>query len=279
MRTRAPNTAVPLFEPMEPRTLLSASGGIHAAAKRGRWTRHASAEPRSYLVAFYGLGGAGFGNGWLAQIAKDAGNATGSSVHLYQETDGDRAVRDFFAFVDANGDHVLSAQEIGGVTVRAVGYSFGGIQASEFTRSLTQTRHPILGYKLATYVPVQSLVTIDPVNSTPFKHTDGPVGNVLNFYNYYQVNPFSSSMTLTDRSGNATGQISLSDAPLNPVGGELPTAAVNSQQTLVDSGDWGNNATTLYYDRRHYGTVKGADVNHTTMPFFVYPYAEQDLTT
>src|SRR5438067_2350699 len=122
-----------MLETLESRTFLSAQPFSTGVAKQAKATpsraRHAISQQR-FVIGFYGLGGQGWDNSWLATTADTAGKNTGSTVLKYQEDDGTSAESDFFASVDQNGDHVLSAAEIDATTVRVVGYSFGGVQAA-----------------------------------------------------------------------------------------------------------------------------------------------------
>ena len=277
------STPAILLEPLEERSLFSvpsslqikpstASKAPQAPAQRAvaqPLVRHRTARSANFVVAFYGLGGGGFGNEWLRATADAVGQQTGSVVRKYQETQGSRALVDLFRSLDTNSDRVISTGELATVHIRVLGFSFGAVQGADFTRSLTQTRRPILGYRLAAAVPVDVLVTIDPVNVTPLKHTDGPVSNVRSFVNYYEFNPNEATMRLTDRAGRPAGTITFSDV-INPVGGPLPSSARRTRQTLVDYGAWASRSVTHYLNRRYYGTMNGADVNHVTMPWYLY---------
>ena len=265
------------IEALESRTLLS--GAIAASVAAPRSGAHpAASATRNYVLGFYGLGGASFGNSWLAATAQAIGGGVGATPVLYQQDQGQQAVTDFFKFVDRNGDHILTAAEIDNVNVQAIGYSFGAVQASEFTRSLTATsRRGLYGYRLATFVPVQTLITIDPVNTQPGKHTDGPLSNVAQFLNFYELNPGGTTIPLTVRGTRRSGGA----APFNSsniIGGLLPSAAQSSSQTLVDHGGPLTNVyVTQSFSHFTYGTLKGGDVNHMTMPWYLYSTILSDL--
>jgi hypothetical protein len=239
------------------------------AAKKKRAVAAEVSPPRKYVVGFYGLGGASFGNAWLAQTVTDVGGAEDATTRLYQQDQGQAAVTDYFAFVDVNGDHVLTADEINNVTVDVIGYSFGGVQASEFTRALTATgRRGLYGYRLGDTMPVHMLVTID-----------GPLRNVAYFYSYYQTNPGSSTITLTPRGRAKAATTYTFDGSNNPVGGPLPSIARHGAQIQVDGdGPFSGVTITQAYSHYDYGTLQGADVNHMTMPWFLYQTILQDFT-
>src|SRR5947209_12043526 len=76
---------------------------VQAAAKKR--ASAADSAPLRYVVGFYGLGGPSFGNSWLAQTVSDVGANEGATTRIYQQDQGQQAVADYFAFVDANGDH------------------------------------------------------------------------------------------------------------------------------------------------------------------------------
>jgi hypothetical protein len=273
----------PTIEALEPRRLLSAWGGLpNSAPSRTSPAAHTvqrhrrAAAPKSYLISFYGLGGGGFGNDQLSKLATAAGKADGASVRKYQQTDGTTALQNLLHAMDTNHDHTISTAEINNASVRVVGYSFGAIQAANFTRSLDSTG-TIAGCTLAAPIPIQTLVTIDPVNYTPLKHTDGVLGNVRNFVNYYELNPSAATLQLASKKGGKpAGTATFSDT-INPIGGTLTTFAVASQQTLV-SGTWANRSVTRPFNSKSNGTLTGSGVNHTTMPWYLYDDVLTNLT-
>jgi hypothetical protein len=278
--------AQPGLERLEPRRLLTAWGGgasvsapsepapaVHVVQRARRDT-----APKNYLISFYGLGGVGFGNDQLSKLASAAGNKGGATVRKYQQTDGDTALKNLLRAIDTNHDHTISVAEINKASIRVVGYSFGAIQAVNFTRSLA-TAGTLEGCTLTAPIPIQTLVTIDPVNYTPLKHTDGVLGNVQNFMSYYELNAGASSIALTSKkSGKPTGSVTFSDT-VNPIGGTLTSFAVSSQQMLVDYGDWANRSVTRSFNSKSNGTLTGAGVNHSTMPWYLYNDVVSDLTS
>jgi hypothetical protein len=127
----------------------------------------------------------------------------------------------------------------------------------------------LYGYLLAAAVPVTTLVTIDPVNSQPGTHTDGPLRNVASFISYYQLNSGSSNIALTSRGTNRSAGTA-SFGP-NATGSVLTSGARHTTQTLVDNGGpLSGVVVTQAYSHLTYGTLNGAGVNHMTMPWYMY---------
>lgn len=240
-----------------------------------------AATPGNFVVSFYGLGGAGgFGNDWLDNIANAAGKSTNSVVRKYDENKGGSALRDLFHSIDTNHDHSISAREVKNVKLRVVGYSFGGIQAANFARSLNSTGATIKGYRLRAAIPVRSLVTLDPVNSSPAKHTDGVPANVRVFSNFYQRKGGETKITLYMRNWP---HLKLTTININDnneiIGDTLPSAARKTKQIRLDVGSLANVTVKHKVQSQADGKLKGKDTNHGTVPFFAYDWALTDLTS
>src|SRR5207248_8688347 len=133
------STSAIMFEALEERSLFSVPSDLqinpstvskaaqvpaHRAAKAHPLVRHRTARAANYVVAFYGLGGGGFGNEWLRAAANAVGQQTGSLVRKYQETQGSRALVDLFRSLDTNGDRAISTGELANVHIRVLGFSF-----------------------------------------------------------------------------------------------------------------------------------------------------------
>jgi hypothetical protein len=77
---------------------------------------------------------------------------------------------DYLGSADRDGDKKISFAEAESRPVRVVGYSFGGLQAVNFTYNLNRVGPLIAGYKLAEPMPVSSstarLLTIMSQTST-----------------------------------------------------------------------------------------------------------------
>jgi len=279
-----------MIETLEPRAMMSAAPGVAPLTSVHR------PHTTGYLFAFYGsaLGGpvgVGFGNQWLRNLANDAGTATGSQVNILpEETGGPTALADLLKDLDTNHDHIISPKEIRAATVRVLGYSLGGIVATNFTRSLDAAGQRVDGYRLDAAIPVETLVTIDPVNYPitfpPLQHTDGPESNVRNFYNYYETGKSGGKSTLAlynHATGKSEGSVAYNDTTipvLGPLhGGSLDSSALVSTQIDVGSGVFADEAVdhSTFEGSATDGVLLGKNVDHTTMPFYAYPAALRDL--
>jgi hypothetical protein len=303
----------PAIETLEQREMLSgtvstshsaAIGGNVSAVESGKTPSLAASAARrrrrshtsGFLFAFYGYAGGGpaglgFGNEWLRNLANDAGVATHSKVEILpEETGGPTALADLFKALDTNHNKTIQPSEIRAATVRVVGYSLGGIEAANFTRSLDAVGKRVQGYKLDAAIPIETLVTIDPVNYPinfdPLKHTDGPASNVRNFYNYYESGKSNGKSTLAlfnYASGKSAGSASYNESSFPIVGylhgDSLDSSALATTQIDVNSGTFANTPIrhALGEGSDIDGQVIGKNVDHTTMPFYAYPMALPDL--
>ena len=185
-------------------------------------------------VGFYGAGEAGadprFPNVWANEriqiLAKQLGGTiregAGRDGLPYKWEDGELALRTLARNLDLNGDKRISAREAAR-DVRVFGYSWGGVQAIDFTRTLSRsgiisyktvrkpnfpsgqkpggmfTTQSVREYILRAPVPVQVLTTFDPVNSPTdlpildqiirifINSTGEPQANVKRFINIFQT--------------------------------------------------------------------------------------------
>jgi len=273
-------------EVLESRQLLSGTGAmseirtaaLSVAGDALHVRRQAPATAtHGFIYAFYGLGGTGFGNQSLAQLANDAGSTYGLTVGKYQYNEIDSALTNFLSAIDTNHDHIIQASEIANISVNLVGYSYGGITAANFSRDLVKTRRGIDGYTLKATIPVRRLITIDPVNYTPGVSTSGPENNVQEFFNYWQAFNFNSTIQLTVKHTTTPAGSVNYDVTL-PLGGlPLSSSAQSSTQIEVDAGSWAGTVSKHSYNRADNGSLAGDQTDHTTMPFYVYPFAIADL--
>jgi hypothetical protein len=248
-----------MVEPLEQRTLLAASVNI--------------------VVSFYGLGGAGgFGNDWLDNIANDAGKATKSTVRKYNEDQGGRALKDTLKSIDTNHNMRIDKSEVAALNLRVIGYSFGGIQAANFARSLMQAGKVVKGYTLGVGVPIKALVTLDPVQSI-IKHTDGVPNNVYRFGNYYQQKGGDTKVDVYTKTFNIKVTTITVPDPTNIKGQSLTTSARKSRQIRIDQGPYATQSVKHKVATQLVGKISGKNVNHGTVPFYAYDWAIQDLTS
>lgn len=152
------------------------------------------------LVAFngmYPLGGETldvFGNRWFEKLAREAGgtikpNPGNQTTYKYNQRNA--AAVDLLDRIDTNHDLRITAAEVSAVKLAVIGYSWGGVEAVNFSRML---RGKVIhkggpDYHLDVAIPVELLITIDSPreNITRIKPTWGPVEtNVKKFVNWYQ---------------------------------------------------------------------------------------------
>jgi hypothetical protein len=248
------------IEPLEQRSLLAAD----------------------YIISFYGLGGSGsFGADWLDKTVDDAGAETGAVVRKYDQNESGRALKDFFRAVDRNHNLRIDKREVASLDVRVIGYSFGAIEATNFTRYLLKVGQTIKGYLIGQATPIDTLVTYDPVDDPLAKHTLGVPNNVYNFANYYQQHGGDTTINIYTRT---TPRIKVDtekvEDPLDIKGEELPSEARRrTKQIRVDVGELGDETVRHKIHSNLDGDLKGSNVNHGTLPFFAYDLAIEDLTT
>ena len=273
----------------------------------------APADPTKVLVSFYGAGQipfGGFGNVHLAAINSALGGTLNSTqvngVGVpYLDWQMDQALHDLLANLDTNNDLIITPAEIAAKTVNVIGYSWGAVEAANFTRMLSALNPHLLGirqntgtpkyphlttlggYNLEAAVPIDNLVTIDPILNAVFglsgliKTTDGPLANVINFKNYYEtkggtatVEEFSApaggidlgpdpNFTLgTFFSAGLSGDV-LHDHSENP----SPSNQINVNTQLANFNiyiPYRNSDGTVIY-----GRLKGSQVQHDAIPFYV----------
>ena len=256
-----------------------------------------SAAVHRYVIGFYGYAfggtpGTGFGNEWTRNLVVDAAGKGGGTAKLFaEETGRETAEKYLFAAMDTNHDKVISAAEIKTTRLRIVGYSLGGIEAANFTRDLDNAGKKEYGYKLAAVIPVESLVTLDPVNfpinAAPLKQTDGPRSNVRQFFNFYEggSSDGSSSLQLFQNStSESLGTTSYNDTALPVIGylngDSLDSDAGETAQYRVDSGKFAKHPIRHGLDTATDdvdGQLTGKQTDHGTLPFYAYSYALPDL--
>lgn len=202
----------------------------------------------------------------------------------------DIAVADLLKQLDKNNNRVITQSEIDGLTVKVLGYSWGGISAVAICKRLSQTgfirtggtpKNPI-GYDLTVPIPISALVTIDPVQ------TLNPAGTVpstvSNFVNYYQMIGGYAIFRNTDSNSIDTNI----EAPPSPFGNWfsalLKGSSITSQasnpaiQVRVEM-DMTNTSVPGIPFPGIYGPLYlfGGEVNHDVMPWYAAPYVSSWL--
>jgi hypothetical protein len=162
--------------------------------------------------------------------------------------------------------------------LRIIGYSFGGVAAANLTRDLNRAGETVQGFHLDQAVKVRSLVTLDPVNHNG-RHTDGVTSNVKYFSNYYQQRAGTTKVEVyIKKFGIKVHLRTVSvDDPLNITGDVLPSEAHKTRQVRVDTVYSDDSVSHEVESGGIRGRIKGKDVNHGTLPFFIYDAARRKL--
>jgi hypothetical protein len=278
------------FESLEKRSLFSASVATPAVAV------HPDTTPTvtRYIIGFWGYAfggtpGTGFGNQWTTNLVDTAGSEGAGTAKMFAEESGPANAESYLLkAIDTNHDGIIEASEVHAMRLRVVGYSLGGTVAVNFTRDLDEAGSKVDGYKLDVAIPVQELVTLDPVNYPitypPLVHTDGPESNVDAFFNYYEDGSSDgvSTINLFDASSGASeGSYSEDDTALPVIGylhgDSLDSDAVSTAQYDVDSAKYAHHPVTHLLQDGVDGELKGIQTDHGTLPFYAYPDALADL--
>ncbi len=277
------------FESLESRSLFSASLTSPALA-----VHPAATIVTRYIIGFWGYAfggtpGTGFGNQWTTNLVDTAGADGAGTAKMFAEEPGPGAAEKYLlSAIDLKHDHIITAADVKAMRLRVVGYSLGGIVAANLTRDLDQVGATVEGYKLDVAIPVQQLVTLDPVNYPinfpPLVNTPGPESNVDAFFSYYETGASDgvSTLNLVDAStGASDGTYSADDTPLPVIGylhgGTLDSSALSTDQIDVDSGKFAHHPVTHELESGIDGELKGIQTDHGTLPFYAYPDALADL--
>ncbi len=231
-----------------------------------------------FVLSFYGLGGAGssFGQDYLENVADKTGDAKRATVRKYNEDEGNTALSELLTSLDTSGDHIISKTEANKASIRLVGYSFGGVAAINFARDLNKAGQTLQGFQLQSAIKVRSLVALDPVNHNG-RHTNGVSANVNRFYNYYQLHGGDTTVEVYIK---VLGKkIHIRDITVNDpsdIKGDVITSqAKHNSQIRVDT-KWANKSATHSIAGAK-AQIKGKNVNHGTLPFFVQDDAVSKL--
>lgn len=248
-----------------------------------------------YIIGFWGYAfggtpGTGFGNQWTTNLVNAAGAAGAGTARMFAEESGPANAESYFLnAIDLRHDHIITEADVKAMRLRVVGYSLGGVVAANFTRDLDQAGSTVDGYKLDVAIPIQQLVTLDPVNYPinfpPLVNTPGPESNVDAFYNFYETGASNGVSTINlfdDSTGASEGSYSEPDTPLPVIGylhgGSLDSSALSTVQINVDSGKYAHHPVQHLLQDGVDGELKGIQTDHGTLPFYAYPDALADLT-
>jgi len=274
------------------------SSNSHSSSSSG------SNQPRTIKIGFYGAGSRlSYGNDWLRALAQDVGGPwLRKLAHpsyppigwLYEQGLSDVAIGDLFAQLDKNKDRIITQGDIDGLTVKVLGYSWGGVSAVAFCQKLSQPgfkrtggtdKNPI-GYQLEVPIPIDTLVTIDPVTTL---NPAGTVPSTVNhFRNYYQtIGGYAILRTSESRADSSNIQL-----PPTPFGNVISAAikGTNLDSQAADPGQVHVNIKPEMRDRWvealwHWKDSSGnpvsgnlflcgAEVNHDVMPLFGFDLAK-----
>jgi hypothetical protein len=282
------------MESLERRSLFSASLLTSGVATAAAVHPQVKTTVTRYIIGFWGYAfggtpGTGFGNQWTTNLVNAAGAAGAGTAKLFAEESGPTNAESYLLkAIDTNHDGIIEASEVKAMRLRVVGYSLGGIVATNFTRDLDEAGKKVDGYKLDVAIPIQELVTLDPVNYPisvpPLVHTDGPESNVDAFYSYYESGATDGVSTINlfnASTGASEGTYSANDTPLPIIGylhgGVLDSSAVYTAQTNVSSGKYANHPVEMALQDGVNGELRGKQTDHGTLPFYAYEYALADL--
>lgn len=188
------------------------------------------------------------------------------------------AVNELFKKLDLNKDRRITEDEIEGLTLKACGYSWGGVSAVYFARTISKPgtikvdgspKNPIV-WELHVRIPVQTIFVFDPVD---FLKPAGTVPSTVgNFYNYFQTKRgntiFRSLGTYPDR----VEEGSLLSRQLR--GTSISVAAgVAAEQVDVTARSDIIRYRTFEGDLEY--SLIGPDVNHDYLPWLVTPFFDQ----
>jgi len=159
------------------------------------------------------------GNRWFeARVEEDADSikpnqANNSSAYRFDTVDINIALGDLLGRIDTDGNQVITGAEANASKIVLMGYSWGAINAANFTIRLKEDNIIVRGtvdrlYHLQVDIPVKLLLTLDPLNDGPawiFRHVHGKIDtNVERFINYYQRRGGTATFDLWNHSNQQT---------------------------------------------------------------------------
>jgi len=250
-----------------------------------------SSVPVTYKVGFWGAGAIeppgehAAGNTWFGEIMEAA---KVPKKHRYNHAVVMQAVWDLFKFLDVNNDFIITQSEIDGLVLTACGFSKGGPAALEFTQHISQpgliTVKPALGhnpavvYNLQAPIPVEMLLTIDPV---PIG--DEPLGNipstVSNFANRYQRKGGKSTFRLIDGTFYKYWGATLSELFKGvPLTAASTSTNMDQQPMPINEMPLSIQVGFPFLNTTPELLLRNNELSHGSMPWFVMPWAIASLT-
>lgn len=266
--------------------VLSLKNKNNYVVRKDRDATIAILDTRPYLVGFYGIGPVELaGNHFVDELMTIA--ATPSNKRVFHHNDEPKAFAWLFDQIDADKNMRISKAEAESTVLRVYGFSWGGIQAINFTRKLTGVGKTFSGYRIEHEIGVEALVTVDPVAFYWFlKKANGPVkANVKKYVNYRQDKAGESTMQLFSPfngapAGSVTYGIMLPFASGTYKGSVMASDVADSTDNVVNT-KWPNEVvfgdTSLAGGIKRRGELKGSEVNHETMPFWTRSRVADDL--
>ncbi len=190
------------------------------------------------------------------------------------------AVNELFKELDLNKDHRITEDEIEGLTLKACGYSWGGVSAVYFARTISKQgtikvggspKNPIL-WELHVRIPVQTIFVFDPVD---FLNPAGTVPSTVgNFYNYFQTKRGHSIFRALDNT--------YPDREIGtPLGRQFRGTSISvAAGVTAEQVDVTGRSDIIRY-RTFEGDLEysliGPDVNHDYLPWLVTPFFDQSF--
>lgn len=265
-----------------------------------------------YLIGFNGkkIGSSEpYGNEWAIEIFDSSG---GDKKWWFQQGENEKAIDKLFPEIDTDNDKYLSGDEIGKHTYRLFGYSWGGPTALAMSVQLNnppKTHHDkgggrnvqseyvrfksLLGYTFCRPFPIKALVTIDPIfigKGSPSAKEYTENDNVQSQESWFQSNSRSNInvplWTMVQNPGNNQMQKMFFKTPATfgnfwsskfhgkPVQGNAKPVNVNVNVDLANSqvsrAFFRSNPSVMM-------TLKGVDVNHDTITWFLFADAIKAL--
>lgn len=228
---------------------------------------HGGVDPSGLLrirVGYRGLGPAILaGNDWHDRLI---GSVVSSD--LYDWTGGTESINSILSQIDANGDELITEDEVEDLDLGLHGYSQGAVGAIDVSKRLSVENQDVGKYRLCVPVPVKILVTIDPA-SFAFV-IPSPKDNVEKTVNYYQRRGGKSLWYRLDVNGNPVGDPNEFGNWFSAMVKGNSVSSANNKR--IDTRSGYRNGIFGFYTRMY-----AKDVNHDTIPWYVAPEAVADL--